>query len=245
MSVNIYSDQSRNVNWTVREKTDATLTVNVTLSDVAYNISSYTFIAEFFKIGTTSPFLTLTTGSGITNGGATGILTIALTDTQLTITPDQYFWKLRTTAPTDNLWFNGEFYVNGYVWDGGSDSTVTVALTIGNTTISLELIISGSTNDSYVASNVPVLTDISRKYGYDGTAITGNFTASVTAAQEGIISKILHNGGTEPTITSTVTVYNLSIGAYVINQNNEIYIWCHKNTAGTVTAFSYTVLSRV
>ena len=135
----IYSDQSRQLDWYVREKTDATLTINITENSVAFNISSYTFIAEIFAVGGATPILSLTQGSGITNGGASGALTLALTDTQLTITPDQYFWKLRTTAPSDYLWLNGKFIVNGYVWDGDESSTATIALTVGNNTISLDL----------------------------------------------------------------------------------------------------------
>lgn len=144
MSVTLTSDLSQQVNWVVREKTDSSLTLNVTLSSAAYDISSYVFIAEFYKVGSTTPFLSLTQGAGITNNGATGVLTIALTDTQLTITPDQYFWKLKTTSPTDNLWFNGSFTVNGYLWDGSNTSTTSVALTIGTTSVTVALTLAGT-----------------------------------------------------------------------------------------------------
>lgn len=141
MSVNLHSDQSRQVNWTVREDTDATMTITCTTSAVATDLSTYTFIAEFYKVGGTTHFLQLTQGAGITNNGATGILTIALTDTQLNLTPGEYWWRLRTTAPTDNYWFNGKFIVNGYVWDGSTNSEVSVALTIGQTAINLAITI--------------------------------------------------------------------------------------------------------
>ena len=143
MSVNLHSDQSRQVNWTVREDTDATMTITCTQNSVAYDTTSYTFIAEIYKVGATSALITLTQGSGITNGGATGIITLSLTDTQLNLTPGEYWWRLRTTAPTDNYWFNGKFVVNGYVWDGSTNSEVSVALTIGATNISLAITIAG------------------------------------------------------------------------------------------------------
>jgi hypothetical protein len=143
MPISIYSDQSRQANWFVRKKTDVTLSITVTQSSVAYDLSTTTFIAEFFQVNGIVPFLTLTQGSGITNGGATGIVTLALTDTQLDLIPNQYFWKLRTTAPTDYLWLNGVFQVNDYVWDGDGNSSATIDLTVGNNNIDLALTLAG------------------------------------------------------------------------------------------------------
>lgn len=143
-TTNIYSDQSRQVNWVVRQNTDVTLTLTVTESAVAYDLSSSTFIAEVFKIGNETAILTLTQGSGITNGGVTGILTLSLTNTQLNITADQYWWRLRTTAPTDYVWFNGVFDVNNYLWDGNANASASIALTIGNTNVDLALTVGGA-----------------------------------------------------------------------------------------------------
>lgn len=163
----IYSDQSRQVNWNVREDTDASLTLTVTLASVAYNLSSYTFIAEFFKVSDrVTPFLTLNQGSGITNGGASGIITISLTDTQLNLDPNEYFWKLRTTAPTDNLWLNGKFVVNGYLWDGSTDSSANILLTIGGDNLSIALTIAGSSGGTVTgASNGIYLSSSTVKLG--------------------------------------------------------------------------------
>ncbi len=145
----IYSDQSRQLNWFVRQNTDATLTLTITQGAAAYNVSGYTYTAEFFNVNDlTTPItgLTLTQGSGITNGGASGILTLALTDTQLALLPNQYFWRLRSVdgSAIDNLWLNGIFQVNGYVWDGNTDSSAAIALTIGGDNINLAITIAGS-----------------------------------------------------------------------------------------------------
>jgi hypothetical protein len=141
MPTTIYSDQSQPVKWVVRERTDVSLTLTVTESSVAYNLSSFTFVAEFFKVGSSTAFLTLTQGSGITNGGAAGTIVLAITDTQLTIDPNQYFWRLKTTAPTDNVWFNGVFDVQGYISNVPSSSSATVALTIGGDGLNVALTI--------------------------------------------------------------------------------------------------------
>src|SRR5258708_7567166 len=105
----ITTDQSQRLDWYVRKKTDATITIICTLNSAAFDISSYTFVAEVFAYGNPTPILTPT----IVNGGVTGILTLSLTDTNLNIAADDYFWTLRTTAPNDNFWVNGQFTVNG------------------------------------------------------------------------------------------------------------------------------------
>lgn len=201
----IYSDQSRRVDWTVREITDATLTITVTDGGAAYNTSSTTFIAEVFKIGSTTALLTLSQGSGITNGGATGIITLSLTDTQLTLTPNEYFWKLRTTAPTDYLWLNGKFTVNGYTWDGGTDSTATIALTVGNNTISLELITSGGgggSGDLLAANNLSDVASVAaalNNLGGQGLIITE------TTLTDAATIDIAQQNNTLATSRSTIT----------------------------------------
>ncbi len=159
MAYTIESDKSRQVKWVVREDTDVSLTITVTLASAAYNLSSYTFIAEIFKVGGTSPILTLTQGSGITNNGAAGTLVLAITDTQLNLTPDEYFWKLRTTSPTDNLWFNGIFDVKGYLYDSSADDSVSIALTVGGDSVSVTLTLAGSLNGSGTSNQITYWTD--------------------------------------------------------------------------------------
>lgn len=160
MPYTIESDKSRQLKWVVREDTDVSLTITVTLSGSPFNLSSYTFVAEVFKIGGTTPILSLTQGSGITNNGAAGTLVLALTDTQLNITPNEYYWRLRTTAPTDNVWFNGVFQVNGYLYDSSEDNSVSVALTIGGDNVAVTLTLGADTiNGSGTANQIAYWTD--------------------------------------------------------------------------------------
>lgn len=184
--IKIYSDQSRRVDWTVRQKTDATLTLTVTLSSAAFNLSSYTFIAELFEVGGTTAILTLTQGNGITNGGAAGTILLSITDTQLNLDADEYFWKLRTTAPTDNLWLNGAFKVNDYVWDGSTNSSATIALTIGGDNLSLALTIAGSSSgvttfNTRSGAVVPLTGDYAAFYDALGAAAAAQSAAATDA----------------------------------------------------------------
>lgn len=136
----ITSDQSQRLDWYVRKKTDATITITCTLNSAAFNLSAYTFIAEIFVFGNNTAILTPT----VTNGGVSGILTFALTDTQLDISPDAYFWIVRTTAPTDNFWFNGQFVVNGLLWDGATTSTASLVVSLGTQNVNLAVTLGGA-----------------------------------------------------------------------------------------------------
>jgi hypothetical protein len=149
METTINGDQSRQVNWNVRKTDAVSLTLTITQSSVAFDISTYVFIAEFYKVGNLTPIITLTQGSGITNAGATGILTIALTGTQTTLSAGQYFWKLRTTSPTNNTWLNGTFIVNDYTFDSSATNySATIALNTSGNNVNVALVIAGSGTDA-------------------------------------------------------------------------------------------------
>lgn len=142
---NINSGLGEQVNWTLARAKNHTLTITVASTDT----SSYTYIAKFYTLDglkNKSPFLTLTQGSGITNGGASGIVTIALTTTQSDLTPNEYFWELITTAPTNDRWFNGKFIIKDYLWDSGNSTSTTVNLTTGGNNLSLTLNLSGGSS---------------------------------------------------------------------------------------------------
>lgn len=184
MPTTIYSDQSQPVKWVVREKTDVSLTLTVTLSAAAYDLTSYTFVAEFFKVGNPTAFLTLTQGAGITNGGAAGTIILVLTDTQLTISPDQYFWRLKTTAPSDNVWFNGVFDVKGYISDVPGSSSATIPLTLGGDSLSVALTVASSGVSLGETSTTAYRGDRG-KTAYDHSQLTTGNPHNVTAAQAG------------------------------------------------------------
>lgn len=78
------------------------------------------------------------------------------------------------------------------------------------------------------------------KYGFNGTALTGNLTFSISGAKETVMIKARHNAGTEPTVTPPGGVTAIFEGGeYVVSVDNILYAICHKNDAGTVTHISY------
>jgi hypothetical protein len=81
-----------------------------------------------------------------------------------------------------------------------------------------------------------------RKYGFT-TARTGNLLIDSTGAKEGVMIKVRHNDTAEPSVSvigGGVTIIKEG-GDYLADENNYIYLICHKDDAGTLTAVSYTI----
>lgn len=97
-------------------------------------------------------------------------------------------------------------------------------------------------SDDYIASTGTILFDQPRKYGYNGSPVTGNLTIGITDAKEINMAKVLHDDTVAPTISvpGGVTLH-LSGGTYDVAKVNEYLFICHKNNAGTVTRISYTI----
>lgn len=97
-----------------------------------------------------------------------------------------------------------------------------------------------SPNDFTPKTGTTLSFDGPNKYGFDGTATTGNLTFSITDAKETVMIKCLHNDTTEPTLTPPGGVSLIKEGAsYQADVDNILYAVCHKNNAGTVTKISY------
>lgn len=93
---NINTHLGQDYQWIAYKNGHNTFTVTFTQNSVAFNISAYTFTVNIRKIGASTNDLQLTQGSGVTNGGASGILTIDLTQTQAstTLPGDYYFYEI-------------------------------------------------------------------------------------------------------------------------------------------------------
>lgn len=148
MSNIITSDQSKRVDWYVRRKTPASLTINVTDGVNPVNITGWTFVAEVFQFGGSTAILTPT----VAINGPTGQITLSLTDVNLTIPGDDYFWVLRRAAPTADFWLNGSFVVNSQLWDDATTSTVDLTLNLGNQVLNLTVSIQGYDLSALIAS---------------------------------------------------------------------------------------------
>jgi hypothetical protein len=95
----IVTDLSKPQEWIAARGFNNSFTITATLSGSAFDLSAYTFTVNFRRIGGTANVLQLTQGSGITNGGASGIVTILLTaaNSQL-IDANSYFYEIDYTV---------------------------------------------------------------------------------------------------------------------------------------------------
>ncbi|MBW3546237.1 MAG: hypothetical protein KY428_11680 [Bacteroidetes bacterium] len=93
---NIVSHLGQNYTWIAAKNTHNTFTITCTSGGSAFDLTNYTFTLNIKNSGGSSTVLALTQGSGITNGGSTGVVTIALTETQsgTTLPGDTYFYEL-------------------------------------------------------------------------------------------------------------------------------------------------------
>jgi hypothetical protein len=135
----VATDISEPVDWIARKGNDNTLTFTFTQSGSAFNISTYTFALYVFRLGVdyitlANAAISLTQGSGLTNGGSTGILTAVISLSALSSIPaDQYFWKLRVTHPDGTVhdWHQGQFQLNDEFWNGSTTGDQSTSINLG------------------------------------------------------------------------------------------------------------------
>lgn len=122
------------------------LTLTFTLNGNAFDISTYTFALGIRRIGGGANLLSLAQGSGITNGGATGILTIQITKAQTeTIDADSYFYTLNYTK--SSLLYSALHGTFNLLDDYNPDdinNSVSIPVNIGGTNLDCEVTIAGS-----------------------------------------------------------------------------------------------------
>ncbi len=92
---NIVTDLSVYKDWIARKGVQNNFTITVTQSSSAFDLTNYTFTLNIRKVGSSSNALQLTQGSGISNGGVSGILSISLTQAQtVALKQETYFYEL-------------------------------------------------------------------------------------------------------------------------------------------------------
>lgn len=147
----VSADQSKNLTLKFRKGEGRTISFQFLLAAVAYDISEWTFVFEVFNIDGALVFqLTEDTGGGLTNGGATGILTVDPTDDDVDIDPTAYHWKLRITEPSSikQTLFNGLFPVNDSPQATTGEDSANVTLDLGDIVVEVNLTVAGGSGAS-------------------------------------------------------------------------------------------------
>lgn len=126
-------------------------TVNFTLNGSAYDISGMTFTLNIRIPGSSTNALQLTQGSGLTNGGVTGLLTIDLTQTQssTTLPGDYYFYELIYVSSSKTYAaFQGGLNLLTETNPGETTTSTTAEVSLAGTDIDAEITLIGSFDNS-------------------------------------------------------------------------------------------------
>lgn len=144
----IVTDYGVNYNWKGYKNGHNSFTITFTSGGAAFDLSSYAFTLSIRVPGSPANKLQLTEGSGVTNGGATGILSIALTQTQAstTLPRSDYFYEL--TFVKDSLTYR---VIQGMLTLSSETNPASTA-----TSISADITLAGT--DVNVAITIPVVT---------------------------------------------------------------------------------------
>lgn len=135
----IVTDLAVKTPWQVASGFKNTFTITATLAAAAYSLAGRTFSLQIRKIGSETNLFNLTQGSGITNGGASGILTIVLTAAQsATLGNNNYFWQL-SVAEDETRWLHGTITATTGIYDGELATNLTAAVTLTGTAVTLDI----------------------------------------------------------------------------------------------------------
>jgi len=190
--INTYISVQRE--WIAGRGFNNSLTITFTIGGVAFNISTYTFSVAIRRIGGETNVLSLTQGSGITNGGANGILSIQLTKAQTeTIDADSYFYSINyTVGGLPYSLFHGTFNLLKDYNPETIDNSIDVAVSLAGTNVDANVslgITSFNTRSISTASTATLTPNVDL---YDLFVISAQASALLIANPTGTV--ILGNG---------------------------------------------------
>lgn len=184
---NIVADIAVNKDLVIREDTHSNIALNFKDSGGdAFNISTYTFSVQVRNKGDSTDILELTQGSGLTNGGATGILN----------------WQF-TPANVTTIGGKGPYFYQLSVTDGSQKSKILVGELLvldESTNFTSSTIINITTNLGGATSTVTVNAVAGAYWELAGTSqqLSGN-VAFVDPSQNGYTFSMLADDGAEKT----------------------------------------------
>lgn len=191
----INTDLSRRQEWRAVKGFDNQFTLTFLQSGVAFDVSSYTFQVNIRKIGDSTNIVELTQGDGITNGGASGIVTILLDETTSDIIAKGYFYEIvYTNGSFTNRLLQGTFnLVDDYNTDNTSTSlTLNVDLNGTDVRLNVTLGLDSETINTRSISTTSTATLTPNVDSYDLFVISAQSTALIIANPTG--TAVLGNG---------------------------------------------------
>jgi hypothetical protein len=172
MSSQIITDLSVGKPWVARTGFNNPFTITFTNAAAAFNTTAYTFVLNIRKIGYDSNILQLTQSSGITNGGATGIVSVQLTaaNTELLRSTSYYYEINYTIGGLDYGLLHGTLsLVNQYNPDQANNS-ITVPVNLAGTDLNMAITLAGGS--ALTVSTQTTTTTLTPNGSFDAYEIT-------------------------------------------------------------------------
>jgi hypothetical protein len=156
----INTDLSRRQEWRAVKGFDNQFTLTFLQNGSAFDTSSYEFSVNIRKIGDSTNVVELTEGDGITNGGASGIVTILLDETDSDIIAKGYFYEIiYTNGSFTNRLLQGTFnLVDDYNTDN-TNRSLTLNVDLNGTDVRLNVTLGGGGSglESFTSGNLSPL----------------------------------------------------------------------------------------
>ena len=174
----IITDLSVGKAWVARIGANNPFTLTFTNSGSAFNTAGYTFVLNIRKIGFDSNIIQLTQGSGITNGGVTGIVAIQLTaaNTELLRSASYYYEINYTVGGLDYGLLHGTLsLVNQYNPDQANNS-ITIPVNLSGTALNMAVTLAGGGISVSTTTSTETLTPDGLTDAYALTAQAGPLT---------------------------------------------------------------------
>lgn len=190
--INTYISVQRE--WNAGRSFNNSFTITFTINGSAFDISTYTFSLAIRRIGGETDVLSLTQGSGITNGGASGVLTIQITDTQTeTIDANSYFYSINyVVGLLPYSVFHGTFNLLKDYNPNTIDNSVTVPVNLAGTNVNADVSLGVTSFNTRSVSTASTATLTPNVDLYDFFVISAQAEALLIANPTG--TAVLGNG---------------------------------------------------
>lgn len=140
----INTDLGRRQEWRAVKGFDNQFTLTFLNNGVAFDTSNYVFAVSIRKIGDSENVVELTEGDGVTNGGASGIVTILLNETDSNIVAKGYFYEITyVNGSFTNRLLQGTLNLVSQENQDNTNQSLTLNVSLSGTNVQLSLTLGG------------------------------------------------------------------------------------------------------
>jgi hypothetical protein len=152
---NINTHRGVNKKWDAYRNGHNSFVMNFTASSVAVDQTANTYVCNIKRTGASTNELQLTEGAGITNGGVTGIVSIALTKTQIeTYLPgaDYFYEIIYTNGGLQYGLLQGGLALHSQSNPGTSTTSLDITVNMGGVNVDVEVLNGSNVTSSEITT---------------------------------------------------------------------------------------------